>query len=96
MKILALIDVAPEASVGTIRAQIANELKGSRDLFASGALREAYPTGAPNRIVFVLEADSTARAEEHLHKPPLVAVRLLHLELIELRPFVNWEMLFAH
>jgi len=40
-------------------------------------------------------AENTAQAEEHLRKLPLVAAGHFSLELIELRPFVNWSMLFA-
>jgi hypothetical protein len=60
-----------------------------------GVLREAYATAVPTRVIFVLEADDVARAEEHLRKLPLIAAGLLHFELVELRPFVNWSMLFA-
>ena len=95
MKIIALIDVTHGVSIGTLRAEIANELKGSWELFASGVLREAYATATPSRLIFILETDSTARAKEHLRKLPLVAAGLLRHELIELRPFVNWAMLFA-
>jgi hypothetical protein len=43
----------------------------------------------------VLEADDTRQAHEHLHELPLVAAGLLNVELVELRPFVNWTILFA-
>jgi hypothetical protein len=57
MKLLAIIDVAPSAPMEIVRNELANELKQSWSLFASGTLREA--------------------------------------EIIELRPFVNWSMLFS-
>jgi hypothetical protein len=95
MKILAILDVLPGAPMESIRATLANELKGSWALFASGVLREAYATASPTRVVFVLEAENTAQAEEHLRKLPLVAAGHLNFELVELRPFVNWSMLFA-
>ena len=95
MKILALIDVAPGAPIETIRLEIVNELKRSWELFASGLLREAYATALPRRVVFVLEADDTGQAHAQLHKLPLVAAGLLTVELVELRPFVNWAILFA-
>jgi hypothetical protein len=95
MKILAVLDVLPGAPMEIVRANLANELKGSWALFASGVLREAYATATPTRVVFVLEAEDAAHAEEHLRKLPLVAAGHLNLELVELRPFVNWSMLFA-
>ena len=96
MKILAVISAAQSAQIETIRAELANELRGSWDLFASGVIREAYATAAPSRVVFVLEADDIADAQGHLARLPLVAAGLFHVELIELRPFVNWAILFAH
>ena len=69
--------------------------KGSWALFESGVLREAYATATPTRVVFVLEAEDVARAEQHLRSLPLIATGHLNFELVELRPFVNWSMLFA-
>ena len=37
----------------------------------------------------------TPRAEEHLRKLPSVEEGVLRIELMELRPFVNWSTLFA-
>jgi hypothetical protein len=95
MKILAIVDVTPGASMERIRAEIKNEIAGSWKLFSSGVLREAYSTAAPSRVVFILEADDMAQATAHLRELPLVAAGLLSLELVELRPFVNWSMLFS-
>ena len=95
MKILAIIDVAQDASMESIRAEIKNEIMGSWKLFSSGVLREAYSTATPGRVVFILEADDIARARAHLRELPLVAAGLLTLELMELRPFANWSMLFS-
>ena len=95
MNILAILDVLPGAPMDSIWSKLANELKGSWALFAAGVLREAYATETPTRVVFVLEAEDAAHAEEHLRKLPLVAAGYLNIELVELRPFVNWSMLFA-
>ena len=95
MKILAILDVSPGAPMEIVRAKLANELKGSWALFASGVLREAYAAATPTRVVFVLEAEDAAHAEEHLRKLPLVAAGHFNFEIVELRPFVNWSMLFA-
>jgi hypothetical protein len=78
-----------------VRAELAKELTGSWSLFASDILREAYATAAPTRVVFVLEVPDVEHARQHLEGLPLVAAGLMQLELIELRPFVNWSMLFA-
>jgi len=42
MKILAMVSVAQSAQIETIRAELAKEVRGSWDLFASGVVREAY------------------------------------------------------
>ena len=49
----------------------------------------------PTRVLFVLEAENAAQADEQLRKLPPVAAGRLTLELVELRPFVNWSMLVA-
>jgi hypothetical protein len=95
MKVLAMLTLMPEAKLETIRAELANELKASWALYASGALREVYATEDPKRVVFVLEAADTADAKRLLEPLPLVAAAFFKLEFVELRPFVNWSMLFA-
>ncbi len=95
MKFLAVIDVAPGAPMDQIRSGLADELRAAWALFAKGALREAYATEVPTRVVFVLEADDAAQANADLRALPLVAAGLFRIELTELRPFANWSRLFA-
>ena len=66
MKVLAIIDVVAGADMERVRAKIADELRGSWALFASGVLREAYATAKPTRVLFVLEAENAAQADEQL------------------------------
>ena len=94
MKVLATLTLKPEASLSEIRAQLADELQGSWSLYSSGLLREVYATESAGRVVFVLEvADSTA-AIDCLRGLPMVAAGMFDIETTELRPFVNWAMLF--
>jgi hypothetical protein len=95
VKVLALLSLVPEAQLGTVRAELANELRGSWALYASGVLREAYATEDPKRVIFVMEADDAAAARRQLAPLPLVAAGMFNVECLELRPFVNWSMLFA-
>jgi hypothetical protein len=95
MKVLAIIDVAHGAPLEKVRATLRDELRGSWKLFEQGVLREAYATGSPARVVFVLEVDDAEGALAHLQTLPLVSAGLLHVELVELRPFANWSLLFA-
>ena len=96
MKFLAIVDVAEGADFQRIRSELASELKASWALFASGALREAYATSTPTRVVFVLEAANRAAADAALHTLPLVAAGSFRVEVIELQPFVNWSLLFGN
>jgi hypothetical protein len=95
MKIQAIIDVASGTSIEKIREELAIEINSAWHLFETGVLREAYATASLTRVVFVLEAEDAKSAHEHLHTLPMVAEGLVRVELIELRPFVNWSLLFA-
>ncbi|THD42093.1 MAG: dimeric alpha+beta barrel [Bradyrhizobium sp.] len=95
MKFIAIIDVVPGAPLENVKADLPNEVRESWKLFAAGALREAYATDAPTRVVFVLESADAASAATDLGKLPLIRAGLLAYELIELRPFANWSLLFA-
>jgi hypothetical protein len=96
MKVLAIFTLKPEARLHAARAELANEIRGSCWLFASGVLREAYATELPSRVVFVIEADNAAAAEGHLASLPLIVAGTFEVECMELRPFVNWSKRFAH
>ncbi len=93
MKILAIVEVAEGADISRIRADLHSELNASWALFAADALREAYLTQAPTRVVFVLEATDRVAAGAALDSLPLVAEGQFKVELIELRPFVNWSLM---
>jgi hypothetical protein len=96
MKVLVTLSLMPEAKLDSVRAELADELKGSWALYASGALREVYATEEPTRVVFVMEADDVAAAKRLLAPLPLVVAGMFRMEFVELRPFLNWSMLFAH
>jgi hypothetical protein len=96
MKILATLTLMPGANAEKLRAELAAELRASWGLYAAGALREAYATEDPKRVVFVIEAKDAAAAQQLLAPLPLVAAGMFDIALVELRPFVNWSVLFAH
>jgi hypothetical protein len=95
MKVLAMLTLKPDARLDAVRADLANEIRGSWSLFASGVVREAYATELPSRVVFIIEADSVADAERSLSSLPLIAAGMFEVKTMELRPFVNWSLLFA-
>lgn len=94
MRFLAIIDVADNAPIEAVRAGLREELRHSWALFADGTLREAYATEKPTRIVFVLEAASAQQAAALLGRLPMIKAGLITFQLIELRPFANWSLLF--
>lgn len=96
MKILAILTLLPEALLETVRAELANELKGSWALYTSDVLREVYSTEDPKRVVFIVEAADAVVAKQVLAPLPMIAAGMFRMELMELRPFVNWSLLFAH
>ncbi len=86
----------PEVPLETVRAELAEELKASWALYSSGVLRQVYATENPQRVVFIVEAADAAAAKQVLTRLPMIAAGMFRMELMELRPFVNWSMLFAH
>lgn len=96
MKVLAMLTLVPEAKLETVRVALADELRGSWALYSSGVLREFYATEDSRRVVFVIEAENAAAAKRLLAPLPLVAAGMFQVEFVELRPFVNWSMLFMH
>ncbi len=95
MKVLAILTLVPDAKLQAIRPRLADEIRGSWALYASGVLREVYATDLPTRVVFILEADNASTAERLLAQLPLVAAGAFNTEIVELRPFVNWSTLFS-
>jgi hypothetical protein len=96
MKILALLDLKSGTPIEAVRPRLIDELKGSWALYTSGVLREVYATASPTRVVFILETADLRSAEHSLSQLPLVAAGLFNIELIELRAFSNWSLLFSH
>jgi uncharacterized protein YciI len=96
VKVLAVLTLAPEAQFEKVRAELPNELKCSWELYASGVLRGVYATADPRKVVFIVEAADAEGAKHILAALPMVAAGMFNTEFVELRPFVNWSMLFAH
>ena len=94
MRVLAIIDVADGVDAAQVRPRLEQELRGSWTLYSAGTLREAYATSLPTRVVFVLETASLDEAKAQLARLPLIASGALRFDLVELRPFVNWSLLF--
>jgi hypothetical protein len=63
-------------------------------MYRAGLVREMYSPGGPGSVI-VLEADSAEDATSALAALPLVANKIIEFEVIELRPFAAFEMLFS-
>jgi hypothetical protein len=77
-----------------IAARAREEMRDLWQLYLDGSVREAYSPGGPG-AVFVLEAASVEAARDVLSELPLVADGIIEFELIELRPFTAFELLFS-
>lgn len=94
MKVLAVLRPRDGSDVRTaVAARAGGELHALWQLYREGTVREMY-SPASFGAVLVLETTSLASARSTLEKLPLVADEVMRLELIELRPFVAFEMLF--
>ncbi len=94
MKVLAIVDLSATADRAELVRRLNEELRESWKLFSADVIREAYATGDPTRVVFVLETGDIAAARTALQQLPLVAIGYFTIQLIELRPFSNWARLF--
>jgi hypothetical protein len=56
MKVLAIVDLSATADRAEVFRRLNEELRESWRLFSEDVIREAYATGDPTRVVFVLEA----------------------------------------
>jgi hypothetical protein len=92
---IAIIDVVPGAPLEKLRAALPNELRDSWKLFATGTIQEAWAAESSTRVVFVLESADAVHAATEVAGLPLVQAGLLAYQLIDLRPFSNWSLLFA-
>lgn len=95
MKLLAI--VRPDDR-GDLRAAIAaraqEELCVLWNRYCEGLVREIYSPGGPGAVLIV-EAGSRDSAYSALGELPLLADKIMSLELIELHPFTAFEMLFS-
>ena len=95
MKLLAIVR---PGDGGDLRAAIAaraqEELGVLWNQYREGLVREIYSPGGPGAVLIV-EASSRDSARSALGELPLLADKVMSLELIELHPFTALEMLFS-
>lgn len=79
---------------GELARHAQSELRELWTLYQAGAVREIYSPGGPGAVL-VLESESVEHARRTLARLPLLADEIMSLELIELRPFIAWQVLFS-
>ena len=95
MKLLAI--GRPRAGVdvrGEVTRHAREEMRALWQLYGSGVVREMYTPGRPGAVL-VLETATRQDAEAALASLPLVTAGLIEFELIELRPFAAFNVLFV-
>ena len=94
MKLLAILRPADGGDVrAAIAARAQQELGVLWNRYREGLVREIYSPGGPGAVLIV-EAGSRDSAHSALGELPLLADKIMSLELIELHPFTAFEMLF--
>ncbi len=69
------------------------ELRSVWRMYVDGFVREIYSPGAPG-VILILEAPDAEHARASLAGLPLAASGIIDFEVIELRAFAAFEMLF--
>ncbi|MEL7173228.1 MAG: hypothetical protein AAFN05_09745 [Pseudomonadota bacterium] len=94
MKILCLWHVKPDADLSKVADLLVDEERFAWQMFASGELREHYESDMPTPAISIVEMESIAAAEARFAELPINKAGLLEPRYFELRPFMNWEVLF--
>jgi hypothetical protein len=94
MKLLAIGHPRPGADAGQVARHPRGEMRALWRLYRGGVVREMHSPGRPGAVL-VTETASRGEAEAALAALPLAADRVIDCELIELRPFSAFEVLFA-
>jgi hypothetical protein len=94
MRILALEIETPGLSSDAFAPHLEAEARALWALYQSGIVRESYFREDRHTAVLVLECESVTHAQQLLSALPLVERRLIHFELIPLKPYTGYSRLF--
>ena len=94
MKLLAIGRLREGADVREIALRAHDEMRALWQLYRDGVVREMYSPGRPGAVL-LLETAARQDAETALAGLPLAAGGVIDFELIQLRPFSAFEVLFA-
>lgn len=94
MKILCLSHVKPGADLSRVEELLVDEERFAWDMYANGQLREHYASDMPTPAISIIEMESIEAAKAHFEELPINKAGLLEPQYFELKPFMNWEVLF--
>lgn len=94
MKLLAIGRLREGADVRELTLRADDEMRALWRLYRDGVVREMYLPGRPGAVL-LLEMPARRDAESALAELPLAAAGVIDFELIQLRPFSAFEVLFA-
>lgn len=94
MKILAIEQEIAPLPTGQKEAVLKEEASKVWEFTKLEIIREVYFT-ADHRAVLVLECNSSLEAAEILNQLPLVKLKLIAFEILELKPYTGFERLFG-
>ena len=95
MKILALGRDVPGTTDGRFAPFLAAEARRAWELHQAGVIRDLYFRADEDSAVLVLECEDVEEAERVLATLPLVRERLITFDLVPLRAYPGFELLFA-
>jgi hypothetical protein len=95
VKVLAILRPGKGVDVrAAVAAHARPEVHALWGLYREGMVREMYSPGGPGAVLIV-EAATVEAAESVLASLPLLANDVMSVEMIELRPFAAFEVLFS-
>ncbi|CAB3782248.1 superoxide dismutase [Paraburkholderia caffeinilytica] len=94
MKLLCLDIPLPGASQESYQPHLAEETRHGWQLYKSGIVRDIYFRQDRPGVAIIVECDSVEEARQALCEFPLAKVGLIDWDVIQLGPFLGWEMLF--
>ncbi|WP_299404770.1 hypothetical protein [uncultured Roseobacter sp.] len=95
MRLLVIWRLADGVSEPDVAPHMESEEKWAWAAYRDDFLREHYLTDDGATVVSVLEATTLEEAKGRIETLPLFAAGLIKPEFLQLRPFMNWEVLFA-
>lgn len=95
MRFLVKFSPKPEVSIDRILPLVEEEEGLAWRFYREGFVREFFMTDRAGTVVVIAEAASDAEVRRRFAELPMVKAEVIEYEVLELRPFTNWETLFS-